>query len=167
MQPRDCLKTEHTGNTSSSGATAGLHSPLWKKEGGFLHRHLHSQWTLPVTSHITCQGNMLAPNTQKWKQKPFPAGPIKPDNCLAVDARKILNILAETQAFSRWESAYIRFMQTFPHWVCSHPFAAKQFSIISSSLHSSEFKILPPPKIRGVSITVLSEMKEVEASLTI
>lgn len=114
-----------------------------------------------------CQGNTLTLNTQKWKQKPFPAGPIKPDNCLVVHARETLNILAETLAFSRWESAYIGFMQTFPHLVCNHPFAAKQFSVIANSLHSSEFKILPLPKIGGISIAVLSEMKEVEASLTI
>jgi len=35
------------------------------------------------------------------KAKAFPAGPIKPDNWLVVDAREILNILAEMQAFSR------------------------------------------------------------------
>lgn len=56
-------------------------------------------------------------------------------------------------------------MQTFPHLVCNHPFSAKPFSVIANSLHSSEFKILPPPKIRGIFITVLSEMKEVEDSL--
>lgn len=92
---------------------------------------------------------------------------MKSENCLVVDAREILNILAETAAFSRWESAYIVFMQTFPHLVCNHPFTAKQFSVIANSLDSCEFKILPLPKIKGISITVLPEMKEVDASLTI
>lgn len=54
MQPGDSIKTERTGNPSSLGATAGFHSPLSKKkERDSLCRHLHGQWTDPVTSHIT------------------------------------------------------------------------------------------------------------------
>ena len=147
--------------------SAGFYSPLQKKESDSLRRHLHGQWTLAVTSCITCQGNMLAPNVQKWKQKPS----LPDQSSLTIGLwwmpERFWIFWQKCRLFSRWESAYIGFMQTFPCLVCSHPFAVKQFSVISISLHNSEFKILPSPKIRGVSITALSEMKEVEASLTV
>lgn len=133
MQPGEVIKTEHIVNPASLGATADFHSPLLKKkERDSLRRHLHGQQTHLVTSHITARETCW----HQMKAKAFPDRPIKSDNCLVVDAREILNILAETAAFSRWESAYIVFMQTFPHLVCNHPFTAKQFSVIANSLDS-------------------------------
>lgn len=149
--------------------------PPWEQLQTSTHLCRRRRKEIPCVSISTVNKHIWSPLTSlsgkyagtKWKQKPFLIRPINSDNCLVVDAREILNILAETAAFSRWESAYIVFMQTFPHLVCNHPFTAKQFSVIANSSDSCEFKILPLPKIKGISITVLPEMKEVDASLTI
>lgn len=166
MQPGKVIKTKHAVNPSSLGATAPkISTHLCRRR----RKEIPCVGISMVNKHIWSPLTSLSGKNAgtKWKQKPFLIRPIKSDNCLVVDAREILNILAETAAFSRWESAYIVFMQTFPHLVCNHPFTAKQCSVIANSLLSCEFKILPLPKIKGISITLLPEMKEVDASLTI
>lgn len=126
MQPGDFIKTELPGNPSSSGVTTGFHSPLLKKKGrNSLCRHLHSQWTHPVTL-TSLSGKYAGTKHTKMKEKVFPCWTNQVWQFSCGGCQRDSDILAETQAFSRWESAYIGFMQTFPHLVCNHPFAAKR-----------------------------------------
>lgn len=163
MQPGEVIKTEHTVNPSSLGAAADF-------------THLCRRKEIPCVGIAMVSKHIWSPLTSlsgkyagtKWKQKAFPDQTNKVWKLSCGECQRDSEYFGRNSGFfSRWESAYIVFMQTFPHLVCNHPFTAKQFSVITNSLHSCEFKILPLPKIKGISITVLPEMKEVDASLTI